>query len=163
MAAVWLVIMGVAGCGKSSLGRDCAHALQLPFLEGDDFHPAANIEKMRQGTPLTDADRAEWLDKLAQQLRLHTGGVVLACSALKARFRATLRAAQPELKFVYLDISRAQATERVLARRSHFFPVTLLGSQFDALEPPNAEPGVLCLGAENPREHLLAQSVSFVR
>src|SRR3990167_11238428 len=88
-----LVVMGVAGCGKSSLGQLCAAALGLPLLEGDDFHSASNVAKMRSGTPLSDEDRAAWLDTLAAQLQAHPQGVVLTCSALKRRYRERLRAA----------------------------------------------------------------------
>lgn len=149
-----LVVMGVAGCGKSSLGQVCARALGLPLLEGDDFHSEANVAKMRSGTPLSDDDRAAWLDTLAAQLQAHPGGVVLTCSALKRRYRDRLRAAAPGLRFVFLDLTPEQARQRVAARPAHLFPVSLVASQFAALEDPRAEPGVLALDATQPLEAL---------
>lgn len=152
------VIMGVAGCGKSSLGRTLAQAQDLPLIEGDDFHSAGNRAKMSQGIALNDADRAGWLDTLAQQLAAHPQGVVLTCSALKRAYRNRLRQACPELRFVFLEISREAAQTRVLARaHEHFFSTTLVASQFAALEVPSAEPGVLTLDATQPLVQLQAQ------
>lgn len=158
-----LVVMGVAGCGKSSLGQRCAEALGLPLLEGDDFHSASNVAKMRSGTPLSDDDRAAWLDTLALQLQAHPQGVVLTCSALKQRYRERLRAASPGLRFVFLDLTQDQARERVASRPAHLFPVSLVASQFAALEDPRAEPGVLHLDATQPLADLGAAVVRWVR
>src|SRR4051794_7805882 len=94
-ARVFLVVMGVAGCGKSSLGQVCSDHLGIPLLEGDDFHSASNVSKMRSGVPLSDDDRKSWLDTLAEQLKAHPNGVVLTCSALRQRYRNQLRAAVP--------------------------------------------------------------------
>lgn len=157
-----LVVMGVAGCGKSSLGQRCAEALRLPLLEGDDFHSEGNVAKMRSGTPLSDDDRAAWLDTLATQLQAHPQGVVLTCSALKRRYRERLRAAAPGLRFVFLDLTQDQARARVAARPAHLFPVSLVASQFAALEDPRHEPGVLHLDAVEPLEHLTAAVVRWV-
>jgi hypothetical protein len=101
----FIVVMGVAGCGKSSLGAALAQAEGLPLVEGDDFHSAANRAKMSQGIALTDADRDGWLDILGEQLQAHPGGMVLTCSALKRRYRDRLRLARPGLRFVFLEIS----------------------------------------------------------
>ncbi|MGE0349886.1 gluconokinase [Hydrogenophaga sp.] len=149
-----LVVMGVAGCGKSSLGQRCAQALGLPLLEGDDFHSAGNVAKMRSGIPLSDHDRAAWLDTLAAQLQAHPQGVVLTCSALKRRYRDRLRVAAPGLRFVFLELTQDQARERVAARPAHLFPVSLVASQFAALEDPRDEPGVLPLNATEPLDQL---------
>lgn len=157
-----LVVMGVAGCGKSSLGQQCAEALRLPLLEGDDFHSASNVAKMRSGTPLSDDDRAAWLDTLAAQLQAHPQGVVLTCSALKQRYRERLRAAAPGLRFVFLDLTQEQARERVAARPAHLFPVSLVASQFAALEDPRLEPGVLHLDATQPLKDLGSAVVRWV-
>jgi gluconokinase len=157
-----VVVMGVAGCGKSSLGRRCARACGLSFLEGDDFHPAANVAKMRGGTPLTDQDRAAWLDTLAVQLKGHPQGAVLTCSALRRSYREQLRAAAPGLRFLFLNLTESQAKERVAARSAHLFPVGLVASQFEALEDPSAEEGVLCLDAMRPLEALEAQAVQWL-
>ncbi|WP_299766586.1 gluconokinase [Ramlibacter sp.] len=142
MKPLHVVVMGVAGCGKSLAGACLAGRLQLPLVEGDDFHPAANIEKMRQGVPLEDADRAHWLDRLAAQLRRHPDGAVLTCSALRRSYRELLRAAVPELRFVHLALTPHQALERVASRTDHFYPPSLVASQFEALEDPAGEPGV---------------------
>ena len=158
-----LVVMVVAGCGKSSLGQLCAEALGLPLLEGDDFHSPGNVAKMRGGIPLSDEDRAAWLDTLAEQLRSHPQGVVLTCSALKRRYRDRLRAAAPGLRFVFLELTQAQARERVAARPAHLFPVSLVASQFATLEDPSLEPGVLRLDARRPLEQLLPEVVRWAQ
>ncbi len=146
-----LVVMGVAGCGKSSLGAALAAAEGLPLIEGDDFHSPANRLKMAEGTALTDADRDGWLDALAAELARHPRGAVLTCSSLKRRYRERLRAAAPGLRFVFLAITPAEAEQRVAARAgTHFFHRSLVASQFEALEPPLGEPGVLPLDATLP-------------
>jgi gluconokinase len=142
-----IVIMGVAGCGKSAVGALLAARLGLPLVEGDDFHPPANIAKMRDGLPLDDSDRAEWLARLAAQLQAQSAGAVLTCSALKAAYRTRLRQAVPELKFVHLALSPHQALERVASRTDHFYPPSLVASQFEALQDPSGEPGVLVVDA----------------
>ncbi len=154
-----IVVMGVAGCGKSSLGADLARALGLPLVEGDDFHPHANQQKMRDGVPLTDADRAGWLDALAGELAAAPGGTVLTCSALKRAYRDRLRAAAPGLRFVHLVLTREEAQRRVAARAAHFFPSSLVDSQLSTLESPAGEPGVVELDATLPPEALLAEAL----
>jgi len=145
---VFLVVMGVAGCGKSSLGAAVAQAQALPLIEGDDHHSAASREKMRQGIALADADREGWLATLGQLLQGHPEGAVLTCSALKKAYRDRLRAACPGVRFAFLDIDRAHAGKRVAARvNTHFFSTTLVDSQFATLESPVGEPGVLRLDA----------------
>ena len=139
--------MGVAGCGKSAVGRLVAERLALPYVEGDDFHPPGNIAKMRQGTALGDDDRAGWLDALAAELARRPDGLVLACSALKLAYRDRLRHAAGILQFVYLMIPEAEALRRVAARPGHFYPPSLVASQFAALEEPSVEVGVLTLAA----------------
>lgn len=157
-----LVIMGVAGCGKSSLGQLCARTLGVPLLEGDDFHSASNVAKMRGGIALSDEDRAAWLDTLAGQLQAHVDGVVLTCSALKLRYRDRLRAAVPGLRFVFLELTQEQARERVAARPAHLFPVSLVASQFATLEDPREEPGVLRLDATRELAALGAEVTRWV-
>jgi len=158
MQSIWLVVMGVSGCGKSSLGQAAATALGLPLIEGDDFHPPANTEKMRTGTPLTDEDRADWLARLAAELAAHAGGAVLTCSALKRAYRERLRAAVPDLRFAFMEISREDAQSRVEARASaHIFPGSLVASQFATLESPTGEAGVLTVQAVAPVSELTAE------
>lgn len=141
-APLHVVVMGVAGCGKSLVGAVLAQRMGIALVEGDDFHPPRNIEKMREGTPLTDEDRADWLRRLAQELQAHAQGAVLTCSALKRSYRDLLRAAVPDLRFVHLALSQHQALERVAARTDHFYPPSLVASQFEALEDPAGEAGV---------------------
>lgn len=134
------IIMGVSGVGKTTVGKELAHALELPFFDSDDFHPLVNKEKMASGIPLRDTDRWPWLEILAQ----HIGnwcdvGAVLACSALKEVYRERLCAVQPagaSVTFIYLKASFDLIQERLSNRKDHFFNPTLLQSQFDTLEPP---------------------------
>jgi gluconokinase len=148
--------MGVAGSGKSTLARAMAAQLHRAWLEGDEFHSDENRRKMAEGRPLTDSNRASWLARLCEQLQQQPGAL-LACSALKRRYRDQLRAAAPGLRFAYLDITPAQARQRVMARGGHFFAASLMTSQFDTLEPPVDEAGVLHLDALQPLDVLAAQ------
>ncbi|NDV44056.1 gluconokinase [Flagellimonas sediminis] len=136
-----LVIMGVSGCGKTEIGKLLAEELDRPFFDGDHFHPESNIEKMSSGQSLNDEDRREWLIKL-NQLALehrHTGAII-ACSALKKNYRSLLRAGMGYcMAFVYLDGSFDLIQARLLKRKGHFMPASLLQSQFDVLEPPKKE------------------------
>ena len=158
-----LVVMGVAGCGKSSLGAAVASRLHLPLIEGDEFHPPANQAKMRAGIALSDEDRAQWLALLAGQLALHADGAVLTCSALKRKYRDRLREPSPGLRFAWLDLDQAAALARVAQRgASHLFPPSLVASQFDALEPPVDEPGVLRLDALLPLQTLTEQVMAWL-
>lgn len=154
-----LVVMGVSGCGKSRVGAAIAQRLCLPLIEGDEFHSATNRALMQAGVPLTDAHRADWLNSLGEALALHPRGAVLTCSALKAAYRDRLRAASAGLCFAWLDLDRQAAEARVAQRPAHFFPAGLVATQFDALEAPLNEPGVLRLDAlEAPQA--IAESVA---
>lgn len=159
-----LVVMGVAGCGKSSLGAALAQSEGAHLIEGDEHHSAGNREKMQRGIPLTDADRAGWLDTLADQLRARPSNVVLTCSALKRAYRDRLRAAAPGLRFVFMEIDVDSARARIEARQdSHFFSPTLVGSQFAALESPVGEAGVLRVDALAPLPQLQAEVSAWLR
>lgn len=149
-----LVIMGVSGCGKSSLAAAVAAAEGLPLIEGDAHHSEASREKMRLGVALTDTDRAGWLACLAGQLQAHPQGCVLACSALRRSYRDLLRAATPGLRFAFLEIAPAEAQARVAARQAHFFSPSLVDNQFATLESPLGEPRVLRLDATAPLTQL---------
>lgn len=145
--SVHVVVMGVAGCGKSAVGALLAAALGVDLVEGDDFHPPANIAKMREGIALQDADRAGWLQRLGEELRVRPGGAVLTCSALKRAYRDRLRASVPDLRFLHLALTPHQAMERVASRTDHFYPPSLVASQFETLENPSGEPGVCVVDA----------------
>ena len=151
-----VVVMGVSGCGKSTLGRALAAALATRFVDADDLHPAENIAKMAAGQPLDDADRAPWLDRCAAALA--AGPVVLACSALKRRYRDRLRVAAPDLRLIHLAAPQSLLAERLVARSGHFMPAGLLPSQFAALEAPEGE-GALVLDAMAPPEAQLAAAL----
>jgi gluconokinase len=159
-----VVVMGVAGCGKSTVGAALSRALGLPLVEGDDFHSTASRQKMNQGIALTDADRDGWLDTLSAELRRRPHGAVLTCSALKRSYRDRLRAASAGLRFVFLDVERDAAVQRVAARAgAHFFSASLVDSQFATLESPVGEPGVLRLDAEQPIEALRDQASEWLQ
>ena len=135
--ALAVVVMGVSGCGKTAVGSLLAQRLGARFIDADDLHPPANVEKMRAGIPLDDADRAPWLRLLNARLREAAGEpVVLACSALKQRYRDTLAEGVPGLRFVHLAGSRELIAARLAARQHRYMPTTLLDSQFATLEPP---------------------------
>ena len=145
-----LVVMGVAGCGKSSIAASIVRHGGGVLIEGDDFHPPANHEKMSKGIPLTDEDRAGWLARLGEELAraVHAGDrPVMACSALKRAYRDQLRAAVPELGFVFLELSREEAEARMRNRIGHFMPTSLIDSQFATLELPHDEPRTLVVDA----------------
>ena len=131
-----MVVMGVSGCGKSSVGEGVAVRLGIPYRDGDDLHPAENVAKMRVGIPLTDADRWPWLDRVGQVLA-GEAPVIIGCSALKRQYRDRIRArAGGTVSFVYLEGSRDLIAGRMAERKGHYMPLTLLDSQFAALEVP---------------------------
>lgn len=159
-----MVVMGVSGCGKSSLAAALAQALGRPLIEGDAFHSADNVAKMSAGVALTDADRMGWLDQLAAELQRHPAGALLTCSALKRRYRERLRRAAPGLRFVHLELSRDEARRRVAQRADgHYFKASLVDSQFETLERPGSEPGVLTLDATLPPEALVRQVLDWIQ
>ncbi len=156
-----IIVMGVAGCGKSSVGMRLAETLGLPYQEGDDLHPQANIAKMSAGTPLNDDDRWPWLDRIGEILTEHAAsGIVLTCSSLKKAYRDRLRtAAGKELAFVFLDGNKALLTRRMGNREGHFMPTSLLESQLATLERPDAEIGVVVVDIDNTPEAITALAI----
>jgi gluconokinase len=138
-APLAVVVMGVSGCGKTSVGEALARRLGARFVDADDFHPPANVEKMRAGTPLDDTDRAPWLARLNAVMRHSVAKgepVVLACSALKARYRAALAERLPGLRVVHLAGTFELISTRLAQRQHRYMPASLLASQFEALEAP---------------------------
>jgi gluconokinase len=159
-----IVVMGVAGCGKTSVAHAVAARLGGRFIEGDAFHPAANVEKMRQGIGLVDADRWGWLDRLANELkqaRERGERVVLACSALKRRYRDRLRLGSPSARFVFLALPPEEAAKRVGQRSGHFMPDSLVASQFADLEAPVAEGFTLTVDATRPLDAIVDQALDW--
>ncbi len=135
-----IVVMGVSGCGKSTIGAALAESLAAIYLDGDDLHSAENIRKMHAGIPLDDADRWPWLETIGDTLRNATPPVILGCSALKRRYRDVIRdRARAPVLFVYLRGSRAVIEARLAVRTGHFMPPMLLTSQFEALEEPESD------------------------
>jgi len=130
-----VVVMGVSGSGKSTVGEALASVLHWPFLDADDFHPQANVAKMARGEPLTDDDRWPWLDRLAAELAARGGNAVLACSALRAAYRERLSRAG-DVRFVHLHGDRDTIAARLASRQHRYMPATLLDSQFATLETP---------------------------
>ena len=151
-----LVVMGVSGSGKSTIGTQLALALRWDFEDGDWFHPARNIDKMHAGIPLTDEDRAPWLIAIADfidQARLARTRAVIACSALKRRYRAVIIGNRPDVRLVYLKGSIELIARRVATRHEHFMPASLLESQFEALEEPGPDEDPIVAPIEpRPRE-----------
>ncbi|MEV6961586.1 gluconokinase [Streptomyces sp. NPDC051207] len=149
-----VVVMGVAGTGKTTIGPLLAARLGVPYAEGDDFHPQANIAKMSAGVPLTDEDRWPWLDAIGDWAQSRSGlGGVVSSSALKRSYRDRLRAAAPGLVFVHLTGDRSLIEERMSHRQGHFMPTALLDSQFATLQPLEPdEPGVAVDVTGSPEE-----------
>lgn len=163
-----LIVMGVSGCGKSSVAQQLAASLGWALHEGDAYHSEANIAKMGAGVPLTDEDRADWLARLAQLLAdaasaTPVQGVVLTCSALKRKYRDQLRAAQPEgsVGFVFLDLDYDTALQRVQERAGHFFSPELVANQFATLERPDGEAGVLGVDATLPLADIVDRAAAW--
>jgi carbohydrate kinase (thermoresistant glucokinase family) len=152
-----VVVMGPAGAGKTTLGTALAAALRVPFLDADDLHPAANRARMQSGQPLDDRARAPWLAAVHAQLAAAPHGLVVACSALRQRYRERLGEQLPDLRFVYLRADRALLAARLAARPGHFFPAALLDDQLHTLEPPRS---AIELDASRPVAELVATAVA---
>jgi len=157
------VVMGVSGSGKSLIGAAFARALRVEFVEGDEYHPAENVRRMKAGIPLTDEDRESWLRALGARIReaKRAGtGLVIACSALRQSYRDILRAEAPDLQFVFLKGQQELIAARLAARQGHFMPPSLLESQLATLEDPSPdEDAWVCDIAESP-EDLVASLVA---
>lgn len=152
---MFIILMGVSGSGKTTIGAALAARMGLPFYDGDDYHSPANRSKMAAGIPLTDADRQAWLEALATLIRdrLARGeGGVLACSALKARYRTVLQVDAERVTFVYLKGSFETIRQRLLRRGDHYMKAAMLPSQFGALEEPE---GVLTIDITYPPEEIV--------
>lgn len=162
-APLAVVVMGVCGCGKSTVGERLARELGALYIEGDAFHPPANVARMAAGIALTDADRQGWLEALAAQLadaRRAGRSVVLACSALKRRYRDVLRLGAPDLRVVHLAGDRAMLAARLAARQGHYMPASLLDSQLATLETPDPDERAVTLDAGAPTDTLVQSALT---
>jgi gluconokinase len=159
-----VIVMGVSGAGKSSVGSAIANALALPFIEGDVLHPQSNVQKMASGIPLTDEDRWPWLDKIGAELATAEQGIVVSCSALRKIYRDRLRrAADGPLAFIFLDGSLEVLRDHMGKRTGHFMPLSMLDSQLATLEPPTGEPLVLRQDVAEPVAQIVQTSVDWLR
>lgn len=155
-----LVVMGVSGVGKTTVGERLAAHLGWALLDADDLHPPANVAKMRGGHPLTDADRWPWLDAVGAWIdcRLAEGrSAVVACSALKRAYRDRLRAGRPTVRIVYLEAAQAAIEQRLAGRTGHYWPASLLPTQFAALEPPAADEDAIVVDAGKGLDAIVAE------
>ncbi|BDG73156.1 gluconokinase [Roseomonas fluvialis] len=166
MSLAAIVVMGVSGCGKSTVGALLAERLGWSFEDGDGFHPPQNVEKMRAGTPLTDDDRWPWLDAIALRIaaaRADGTGVVIACSALRRAYRDRLRAEQGDVRFLHLTGEPSLIMARQAARTGHYMPASLIASQFATLEPPDTEADVIDLDVDAEPPAILQKAVAALR
>ncbi len=158
--------MGVSGSGKSTIAAALAARLQWTFEDGDRFHPASNVEKMRAGHPLSDEDRWPWLEAIADEIGrvCKAGGhVVIACSALKHAYRDVLLRARDDVRFVFLNGDQALIAERLARRKGHFMPPGLLDSQFKTLEPPEADERPITVSIDAPVETIIIDIIAQLR
>ena len=167
MAGQSIILMGVSGSGKSTVGAALAREINAKFIDGDDLHPRANIQKMASGTPLNDDDRAPWLLRLndaAYSLRHKNETGVIVCSALKRRYRDALRKDNEGMVFIYMKGSFDVIADRLKARAGHFMPTDLLKSQFDALEEPGEdEPDVLRVNIDHKFDGVVDRCVAALK
>jgi gluconokinase len=153
------VVMGVAGCGKSTVAQELARVTHGVYLDADDYHSEANKRKMAAGTPLEDSDRWEWLDRLNQELRAYANGrepVFLACSALRRVYRDRLREGLPQLGFIYLRAPQEVVSQRASTRPGHFMPASLVESQYATLEEPRE---AIIVDATQPIQEVVRQAL----
>lgn len=163
MAGHSIIVMGVSGSGKTTVGEAVARQIHAKFIDGDDLHPRANIQKMGSGHPLNDEDREPWLERLsdaAYSLHHKNETGIIVCSALKRRYRDRLREGNQGMIFLYLKGSFDIIMERLKARSGHFMPTDLLKSQFDTLEEPNSgEPDVICVDIDADIDEVVRRCV----
>lgn len=157
---VSVVVMGVSGSGKSTVGAALAQRLRVPFADADDFHPAANIEKMSAGHPLDDDDRRPWLESLGEWLAAHADGGVMSCSALKRAYRDRLRSHCSGVEFLHLAGTPEVIGRRQASRPGHFMPASLLASQFATLEPLSADERGVTIDVDQDIDSIVHEYVS---
>ncbi|MBD8664143.1 gluconokinase [Rhizobium sp. CFBP 8752] len=162
-----IIVMGVSGAGKSSVAERLAESLNCRFMEGDSLHPQSNVDKMAQGTPLTDEDRWPWLDVIGEKIAealARSEDLVVTCSALKVVYRERLRsAAGGKLTFVFLKGSQELLSRRMGERKGHFMPTSLLQSQLATLESPEGEAGVVTVDIDATLDRIVADAVAGLK
>ncbi len=162
-AVTRVVIMGVSGSGKSTIGALVADAMNFPFLDADSLHPLENVRKMAAGTPLDDDDRWPWLDLVGHELATTKAkGIVMACSALKRRYRDAIRAKAPDTIFLHLDGSIEVLGARIEGRSGHFMPASLLASQLAALEPLEGDESAVVIDVAGTMTEILGKAVAGI-
>lgn len=157
-----LVVMGVAGSGKSLVGAQLAERLALPLLEGDDFHPSATIDKIAHDVAPSDTDRVEWTRRLAQELAARPQGAILSCPALTREDREVLREAAPRLHFLHLALTPHQALERMASRTDQFYPPSVAAADFDRLQDPAPEPRVHAVDATQHVDRIVDDALRWL-
>ena len=163
MAGKCIIVMGVCGSGKSSIGLKVANALGAKFIDGDDLHPRANIQKMAAGNPLNDEDRAPWLERIrdaAYSLERKNELGVIVCSALKKQYRDQIREGNDSVHFLFLDGSQSLILDRMRARKGHFMREGMVKSQFETLERPDGEAGVFRVDIDGTFEQVVDRAVT---
>ncbi|MDO4919834.1 gluconokinase [Kocuria sp.] len=166
VASPLVVVMGVSGSGKTTIGTLVAHELGVEFLDGDSLHPIENVEKMAAGTPLEDEDRWPWLETVGRRLHEHGErgeGLVIACSALKRVYRERIRSQAPSALFLHLDGTLEVLTRRIEGRSGHFMPASLLASQIATLEPLEQAEGGYVLNIDQPVADMVREAVGRLR
>lgn len=162
--ATRVVVMGVSGAGKSTIGALVADAMNFPFLDADSLHPLENIRKMAAGTPLEDADRWPWLELVGHELATtRAKGIVVACSALKRRYRDAIRAQAPDTIFLHLEGTLEVLSARLEGRSGHFMPTKLLASQLASLEPMEDDESAVVIDISGTMAEILDQAVAGIR
>jgi gluconokinase len=161
-----VVVMGVSGAGKTTIGKLLAERLGWEFADGDEFHPRENVKKMRSGVPLTDEDRLPWLQAIAQwidEMRRQGNPAITASSVLKRSYRDIVIGKRPDVRLVFLEGSRDLIARRVAARRGHYMPASLLDSQFDTLEPPGPDENAIRVSIEPAPEKIVSDIIEQLR
>lgn len=165
MAGSSVIVMGVCACGKSTIGEQLAAQLGRKFIDGDDLHPRANIQKMASGQPLNDDDRTPWLERIrdaAYSLESKNEHGIIVCSALKKQYRDQIREGNQNVTFLFLDGDKALIMERMRQRQGHFMKENMVNSQFETLERPDHEPNTVVVSIDGTVEEILERAIQLL-